>query len=378
MDSDEVVHQFLGTPVGRKLRESCMRHRKGFRFAGLLVVLAMMSWALLSNRQSLQKAFWSNSLGISVIHDIGGGIKASDSLDRAVNQKAPVRVSGCETSRERVADVTQKWQAEVGSNALLLASYLFYCGARGEALAVINDAMAAGHHIDSVATQVLRYYRGSLHYEAGDTTYALEDWRFVPGLDVFFARAGSGSLANDRRALGLRYYELSELLTPGVQPYRIELYWTKCRESADNSDWEQAQLYCEQTVEIDRHPAYVKMLGRAYTGVGQFERAIGMYTEVLASNENDGEAYYGRGIVLREAGRLVEAETDLRKAIEFSPSNAWARIALGDILNAAGQSEEARTMYSEAIRTEDSFAAKAASDRLQAMEQIPSESRVQP
>lgn len=355
-----------------------MSHMKGFRFAGLLIALAVISWALLSNRQALQRTFWSNSLGLSVIHDIGGGVEVTDSLDYPVNQKAPELVSGCETSRERVADVARKWQMRVGSNGLLLASYLFHCGDRGEALAVINDAIAAAHHIDSVAIQVLRYYRGSLRYEAGDTSNALDDWRIVPGLDVFFARAGSGSLANNRRALGLRYYELSELLTPGVQPYRIELYWMKCRESADNGDWEQARLYCEQAVEIDRHPAYVKMLGRAYTGVGQFERAIGMYTEVLASNENDGEAYYGRGIALKEAGRLAEAEADLWKAIEFSPSNAWARIALGDILRATGQSEEARSMYTEAIQTEDSFAAETASDRLGDMEQSPSESSVQP
>jgi tetratricopeptide (TPR) repeat protein len=54
--------------------------------------------------------------------------------------------------------------------------------------------------------------------------------------------------------------------------------------------------------------------GRAYNDKGDFHKAISDFTEAIRLNPNFGEAYYWRGLSYKEAGVLDKAERDLARA----------------------------------------------------------------
>ncbi len=61
------------------------------------------------------------------------------------------------------------------------------------------------------------------------------------------------------------------------------------------------------------------------------------------------EAHYNLGIILRDIGKLQEAELSYRKAIEIKPDYAEAYSNLGNILNELGKLQEAELSYRKAI-----------------------------
>ena len=56
------------------------------------------------------------------------------------------------------------------------------------------------------------------------------------------------------------------------------------------------------------------------------------------------------GVILRDLGRLQEAESSLRKAIELKPNYAEAYLNLGSILRDLGKLEQAETCFKKAIK----------------------------
>lgn len=57
-------------------------------------------------------------------------------------------------------------------------------------------------------------------------------------------------------------------------------------------------------------------------------------------------------IALRDAGRLDEAETELREAVRLNPANAGAKFELATILCKKGELVEARTLLAKIIQTQ--------------------------
>jgi tetratricopeptide (TPR) repeat protein len=57
--------------------------------------------------------------------------------------------------------------------------------------------------------------------------------------------------------------------------------------------------------------------------------ALAFYTDLIASNPRDSQAYYERAELYRRTGRPTQAGDDYRKAIECDPKNAEAHCSLG-------------------------------------------------
>ena len=77
----------------------------------------------------------------------------------------------------------------------------------------------------------------------------------------------------------------------------------------------------------------------------------------VAADPADAVAHHKLGVVLREEGRLPEAEFALRDAIAADPAMAEAHLELGNVLAAQHQSEAAEAAFRQSIAVRPSYAA---------------------
>jgi tetratricopeptide (TPR) repeat protein len=79
--------------------------------------------------------------------------------------------------------------------------------------------------------------------------------------------------------------------------------------------------------------------------VGTFRDAVTLQTHAVAVTEGNLLAHYRLGDALQRAGRLEEAERELRSALALAPWHAKIRIALADVLAQRGRIPEAIRQY---------------------------------
>ncbi len=91
-------------------------------------------------------------------------------------------------------------------------------------------------------------------------------------------------------------------------------------------------------------------LGLALKDRGRLDEALSHYKQALQLNPNSAEAHSNTGVALREKGRLDESIDHFWRAIQLAPSMADAHNNLGLILEERGNSEGAIKHYSEAVK----------------------------
>ncbi len=103
--------------------------------------------------------------------------------------------------------------------------------------------------------------------------------------------------------------------------------------------WEAARraLRCDERFV----PAMIALI-RASRAQGRAELAGSILGQALAVDSNHAELHFLRGVrLLEEDGQLRDALMELRRAVQLRPDFVDARVALGEQLLAAGNSEEA-------------------------------------
>ncbi len=94
-----------------------------------------------------------------------------------------------------------------------------------------------------------------------------------------------------------------------------------------------------------------KMLNQAFKfhSEGKISDAVRSYEYCLSRGVNDYRFFTNYGLLLRDLGKLEEAENLLRKAIEIKPEFAMAYSNLGNVLKDLGKLEEAENFQRKAI-----------------------------
>jgi type IV pilus biogenesis/stability protein PilW len=83
---------------------------------------------------------------------------------------------------------------------------------------------------------------------------------------------------------------------------------------------------------------------------GRSQEALKEYDIALAADPDMPEARMGRGLVLEYAfGKLVDAEADYRRALQFRPAYPEAHNNLGQLLARTGRSKEALEEFDKAL-----------------------------
>lgn len=93
-------------------------------------------------------------------------------------------------------------------------------------------------------------------------------------------------------------------------------------------------------------------LGNKFKQEGKLEEAISAYRAAIEQNPNFYWSYHNLGEVLAELGKWDEAVTHYRKAIALNPNFAWSHYYLGEVLMQLGKWGEAVAAYRSAIEIE--------------------------
>jgi O-antigen biosynthesis protein len=89
--------------------------------------------------------------------------------------------------------------------------------------------------------------------------------------------------------------------------------------------------------------------------LGQWELAVRLYRRVLGRNPCNPAIWIQYGHVLKEAGRLAEAETAYRSAVTYNKRDADPEMHLGHVLKLQGRKKEAQAAYLRAFALDPSL-----------------------
>lgn len=114
----------------------------------------------------------------------------------------------------------------------------------------------------------------------------------------------------------------------------------------DASRFGNAEQACQRALELHENSVAVRLaLGGLYNASGKYEDALHEYEEALDDNANFADTYIGLAETYIALGRSVEAEANLRRAIETDVSY-WASFnAMGNFLVGHGRFLEAAEFY---------------------------------
>ena len=104
-----------------------------------------------------------------------------------------------------------------------------------------------------------------------------------------------------------------------------------------------------------RNGQALNLAGVAYFQLGDQRRALKHLRQAVAGGSADVDAHNNLGNVLKAAGRLDEAETAYRRALEIRPDYADAHYNLGILLEAMGRPSEAEAAYQNALDATPGF-----------------------
>jgi tetratricopeptide (TPR) repeat protein len=94
---------------------------------------------------------------------------------------------------------------------------------------------------------------------------------------------------------------------------------------------------------------------RALRDIGQYDRAIADYSQLLRILPRSHRALMERGLVRLRKNDLAEAMADLEAAIKISPTYVFAHVNRGVILAKQGKLDEAIAAYDETLRLDPNF-----------------------
>lgn len=120
----------------------------------------------------------------------------------------------------------------------------------------------------------------------------------------------------------------------------------------------QAALYSfDKAVEIKpgKHEAWYNR-GIALRQLGRLDEAVASYDKAVQIKPDKHEAWYNRGIALRQLRRLDEAVASYNKAVEIKPDYHEAWYNLGNALGQLGRLDEAIASYDKAIELNPEYA----------------------
>ena len=88
---------------------------------------------------------------------------------------------------------------------------------------------------------------------------------------------------------------------------------------------------------------------------GKILEAAKLYQYFINQGFNDHRVFSNFGIILKDLGKLKEAEVSFRKAIEIKPDYAQAYFNLGNIMKDLRKLKEAEVSFSKAIEIKPDF-----------------------
>jgi tetratricopeptide (TPR) repeat protein len=244
---------------------------------------------------------------------------------------------------KRYIELTEKAGREVDPTArTALGRAYFHLERYDEAaplLAAADKPGAAGSE-KSKDGGANHYYLGAIYFKRED------DDRAIPAL-----REAIKADAEDAAAMEL----LAESLI------------RKAGKSNSNALWVEAAEVGERLRAVRDDQKAAGILGRAYLGARQFEKAVAPLEKVAKANADSAQAWLYYGIALSRSGQMRKAMEALEITIQLTPESVPALSELGYVYESDKQYQQALRIYEKAYAATNDPAIKSSMERVRAL-----------
>lgn len=246
---------------------------------------------------------------------------------------------------KRYIDITSKAKHEIDPGArTALARAHFFLERYDEALPLLAAAAnersgtASADRAKEIAAN--SYYLGAVYFKRED------DDRAIPAL-----REAVKGNSEDIAAM--------ELLAESLM--------RKARKANSDARWLEAAEVGEKLKTARDDSKSANILGRAYLGARQFDKAVPPLEMAAKANPDNGQAWLYYGIALSRSGRSRKAMEALEITIQLAPDSIPALAELGYVYETDKQYQQALRIYEKAYAATGDPSIKAAADRVRAL-----------
>jgi tetratricopeptide (TPR) repeat protein len=245
---------------------------------------------------------------------------------------------------KRYIEINTKSKREIDSSAkTALARSYFSLERYDEAQALLSGAVEKSSAPDSERAKenaANSYYLGAIYFKREDDDRAIAALR----------EAVRGN-PEDLAAMDL----LAESLM------------RKARKSNSDARWLEAAEVGEKLRAARDDLKTANILGRAYLGAKQFDKAVDPLEKLAKANPDNGQAWLYYGIALSRSGRSRKAMEALEMTIQIMPDSIPALSELGYVYEADKQYQQALRIYEKAYAASNDPGIKGAIDRVRAL-----------
>jgi tetratricopeptide (TPR) repeat protein len=192
------------------------------------------------------------------------------------------------------------------------------------------------------------YYLGAIYFRRED------DDRAIPALRESAAANGA-----DPATL--------ELLTESLMRKARKLASGNQTKDAANSLWSEATVAAEKLRAIRDDLKTANLLGRAYLGAVQFDKAAPHLEKFARANTDNGQAWLLYGVALSRSGQMRKAMEALEITIQLVPDSVPAHAELGYVYESDKQYQQALRVYQKAYAATSDPSIKESLDRVKAL-----------
>lgn len=248
---------------------------------------------------------------------------------------------------KRYIDLNSKAKREVDPSArTALGRAYYYLERFDEALPLL----AANKNENAKDTGMNAYLMGVMYFKKED------DDRAIPAF-----REALKTNAEDANALELLAESLMRKARKvGVSP-------SGANANAANALWNEAATTGEQLKALRDDSKTANLLGRAYLGAKNFEKAVAPLERLAKENTDNGQAWLYYGIALSRSGKIRKAMEALEITIQLVPDSVAAMSELAYIYESDKQYQQALRIYEKAYAVTNDPAIKQSIDRVKAL-----------
>ncbi|HYP30211.1 MAG TPA: tetratricopeptide repeat protein [Blastocatellia bacterium] len=137
--------------------------------------------------------------------------------------------------------------------------------------------------------------------------------------------------------------------------------------AASNGLWAEAIEAGEKLSSLRDDQKSAGILGRAYLGAGQFEKAVAPLEKIAKANTDNGQAWLFYGIALSRSGQMRKAMEALEITIQLVPDSVPALSELAFVYESDKQYQQALRIYERAYAATNDPAIKESIERVRAL-----------
>jgi tetratricopeptide (TPR) repeat protein len=224
----------------------------------------------------------------------------------------------------------------------------------------IEIAGTSGREIDSSARSALgRSYFFLERYDEAQPLLGVnpqqKERTKETAADLYYVGVMHFKRENDDRAIAaLRESTKSNPEDPAALDLLAESLMRKARKTSAAGEWLEAAQVGEKLRAVRDDLRTASILGRAYLGARQFEKAAEPLGKLAKANNEDAQAWLYYGIALSRSGQIRKAMEALEITIRIAPDSSPALAELAFVYESDKQYQQAMRIYEMAYKVSGS------------------------